>query len=39
MGGGRQFFVPSSVVDEEGGTGSRTDGRDLRAEFKAAGYK
>jgi alkaline phosphatase len=39
MGGGRQFFVPTTVVDEEGDAGSRTDGRDLRAEFKAAGYK
>ncbi|MEO5823407.1 MAG: alkaline phosphatase [Vicinamibacteraceae bacterium] len=38
MGGGRQFFVPSSVVDEEGGTGSRPDGRDLRREFRGAGY-
>ncbi len=38
FGGGRQFFVPSTVVDEEGGTGSRSDGRDLRAEFQAAGY-
>jgi alkaline phosphatase len=38
IGGGRQFFVPSTTVDEEGGTGSRTDGRDLRSEFKAAGY-
>jgi len=38
LGGGRQFFVPTTVVDEEGGTGSRTDGRDLRAEFQAAGY-
>jgi alkaline phosphatase len=38
LGGGRQFFVPSTVVDEEGGNGSRTDGRDLRAEFQAAGY-
>jgi alkaline phosphatase len=38
MGGGRQFFVPNNVVDEEGGTGSRTDGRDLRVEFQAAGY-
>lgn len=38
MGGGRQFFVPSGVTDEEGGTGSRTDGRDLRREFQAAGY-
>lgn len=38
LGGGRQFFVPSTVVDEEGGKGSRTDGRDLRAEFQAVGY-
>lgn len=38
LGGGRQFFLPSSVVDEEGGTGSRADGRDLRAEYHAAGY-
>jgi alkaline phosphatase len=38
MGGGRQFFVPTGVVDEEGGTGSRTDGRDLRAQYQAAGY-
>ena len=37
-GGGRQFFVPNTIVDEEGGTGSRTDGRDLRAEYQAAGY-
>jgi alkaline phosphatase len=38
MGGGRRFFVPSGTTDEEGGTGSRGDGRDLRAEFQAAGY-
>ena len=38
FGGGRQFFVPTTVVDEEGGTGSRTDGRDLRAEYAARGY-
>lgn len=38
MGGGRRFFVPSGVIDEEGGSGSRTDGRNLRAEFQAAGY-
>jgi alkaline phosphatase len=38
MGGGRRFFVPGGVADEEGGAGSRTDGRDLRAEFQAAGY-
>jgi len=39
MGGGRQFFVPTGVMDEENGGGSRPDGRDLRAEFAGAGYK
>jgi alkaline phosphatase len=39
LGGGRQFFVPSGTTDEEGGGGSRADGRDLRAEFAAAGYQ
>ncbi len=38
MGGGRRFFVPNTVVDEEGTRGGRTDGRNLRAEFQAAGY-
>jgi alkaline phosphatase len=38
FGGGRQFFVPSGVADEEGGAGSRSDGRDLRAEFRSRGY-
>jgi alkaline phosphatase len=38
FGGGRQFFVPTTVIDEESGAGSRTDGRDLRAEFAARGY-
>ena len=38
MGGGRRFFVPSATADEEGSNGSRTDGRDLRSEFVAAGY-
>lgn len=38
MGGGRRFFLPTTVTDEEGGSGSRTDGRDLRAEFRAGGY-
>jgi alkaline phosphatase len=38
MGGGRQFFLPTTATDEEGGSGSRTDGRDLRVEFQAAGY-
>lgn len=39
MGGGRRFFVPNGLADEEGENGSRTDLRDLRAEFQAAGYK
>jgi len=38
LGGGRQFFVPSGSTDEEGDSGSRSDGRDLRAEYQAAGY-
>ena len=38
MGGGRRFFVSNSGLDEEGVRGGRTDGRDLRAEFRAAGY-
>lgn len=37
-GGGRRFFVPNTLVDEEGSLGARTDGRDLRAEFQALGY-
>jgi alkaline phosphatase len=32
LGGGRQFFLPSTAG------GKRTDGRDLTAEFKAKGY-
>jgi alkaline phosphatase len=38
LGGGRQYFVPRTTVDEEGSTGSRTDGRDLRAAYQSAGY-
>lgn len=38
MGGGRRFFTPGGMTDEEGDTGSRTDGRDLRREFQDAGY-
>jgi alkaline phosphatase len=38
LGGGRQFFVPSTSIDEEGDAGSRADSRDLRVEFQAAGY-
>jgi len=38
FGGGRQFFVPTTTTDDEGSTGSRTDGRDLRAEFQGKGY-
>jgi alkaline phosphatase len=39
MGGGRRHFIPTTTVDEEGTTGSRTDGRNLRAEFQSAGYQ
>lgn len=39
LGGGRRHFVPSTVTDEEGDRGSRTDGRDLRTEFQSAGYR
>jgi alkaline phosphatase len=39
FGGGRQFFVPCGALDEEGGDGSRGDGRDLRREFQQRGYK
>lgn len=44
LGGGRTYFLPRSdeggapVLDEEGIPGGRTDGRDLRAEMRAAGY-
>jgi alkaline phosphatase len=38
MGGGRRFFLANTLIDEEGIRGARTDGRDLRTEFKAAGY-
>lgn len=38
FGGGRRFFVPSGVLDEEGDGGSRSDGRDLRQEFQNLGY-
>ena len=38
FGGGRRFFLPSSMTDEEGSAGRRTDGRDLRAEFEHLGY-
>jgi len=39
FGGGRRHFVPNSSVDEESARGSRTDGRDLRTEYQAAGYR
>jgi alkaline phosphatase len=35
LGGGRAAFLPSSVADPEGGTGARTDGRDLTQEWLA----
>ncbi|KXJ70900.1 hypothetical protein RP20_CCG022128 [Aedes albopictus] len=34
LGGGRRHFVPSTVTDEEGKPGSRTDGRNLINEWK-----
>jgi alkaline phosphatase len=37
MGGGRQHFLPSGVNDIERGPGLRVDGRDLMAEWRAAG--
>ncbi len=39
LGGGRRHFLPTTVTDEEGDRGSRTDGRDLRTEFQTAGYR
>jgi alkaline phosphatase len=38
IGGGRRHFLPTTLVDEEGSAGVRTDGRDLRAEYQKAGY-
>ena len=38
FGGGRRFFLPTGMTDEEGSAGRRTDGRDLRAEFRRRGY-
>lgn len=38
MGGGRRHFHDASIMGDEGGTGSRGDGRDLRTEFQNAGY-
>jgi alkaline phosphatase len=39
MGGGRRFFLPNTLTDEEGVRGARTDNRDLRHEFQTAGYR
>ena len=39
MGGGRRFFVPHTLIDEEGVCGARTDNRDLRNEVQTAGYR
>jgi alkaline phosphatase len=39
LGGGRRFFLPNNVRDEEGVLGGRTDGRDLRTAFQSASYK
>ncbi len=40
LGGGRRTFLPKGKewLDEEGASGGRTDGRDLRADFRRAGY-
>ena len=38
FGGGRRHFCPGGTSDEEGGSCSRSDGRDLRDEFQDAGY-
>ena len=38
FGGGRRFWVPGGLTDEEGSRGSRPDGRDLRQEYMDAGY-
>lgn len=36
MGGGRREFIPTTTTDVEGKNGKRTDGRDLRNEWKSA---
>jgi len=36
MGGGRREFIPTTTTDLEGKSGKRTDGRDLRQEWKTA---
>ncbi|PHR59561.1 MAG: alkaline phosphatase [Arcobacter sp.] len=36
MGGGRREFMPNTLTDVEGKNGKRTDGRDLRDEWKTA---
>jgi len=36
MGGGRREFMPKELTDVEGKNGKRTDGRDLREEWKRA---
>jgi len=35
MGGGRREFIPNTMTDIEGKSGKRTDGRDLREEWKS----
>lgn len=37
LGGGRQHFLPTDVTDDEGRTGTRTDGRNLIEEITALG--
>ena len=38
FGGGRRRFLPSNLTDEEGSSGRRTDGLDLRNYFRTHGY-
>lgn len=37
LGGGRSYFLPEAITDEEGKTGKRTDGRNLVDEVTAMG--
>jgi len=39
MGGGRRHFLPEGIVDEEGQSGHRTDGRNLLKEARALGVQ
>lgn len=39
FGGGRRHFLPTSVSDDDGLPGRRTDGRDLLGELRQLGYR